>query len=71
MGIFVKILPVATKKVKFMYSNVSYHVIKTYNNIGRYNLIDTKNRQMALRSHQMALQSVPTSHLLEPLVKQK
>ena len=38
--------------------------IETHNNVARYNLIDTKY-------HQMALKSVPSSNLLKPLVKQK
>ena len=38
--------------------------IDKINNIGRYNLIDTKYSRMAFWS-------VPTSHLFEPLVKQK
>ena len=38
--------------------------IETYKDTARYNLIDTKYRQMVLRS-------IPTSNILEPLVKQK
>ena len=63
-NIFIEIYRISSFKSLAIFMIGCSGCIETYKDMARYNLIDKKHCKMALLS-------VPTSNLLEPLVKQK